>query len=316
MIERKSWEAPAEPAIQEFAEPELMKEGGSPSVLTLAEKHADLLRYIAQKEARTLELRQQLSQSERELAVLKRKWEGILGRAQPAGPPAPAQPAPTSTMGRIIKELVFVEGSPQPSTKHVQMVPMSSSNAKRPDSVSSATSSAVSEEAAPPLSSTSEHESRSSDDMSSAPPTPALVGPTSTRFPGSANRQKIVEQSSVDPNLPATGPTLHALTTAVGKKWDEITTSNAYISSSKRASILFSSLPSALGAFAAPSSPAPRGPPPKARLPRVPSFLDEDLEGNVGGVAIVPDRSPQPAPASLPLLQQSEEEDEAAAWGW
>ncbi|KAL5521735.1 hypothetical protein ACEPAF_2483 [Sanghuangporus sanghuang] len=48
--------------------------------VTLAEKHADLLRFIAQKESRCLELRSQLATEEAELLVLKRKWEQIVSR--------------------------------------------------------------------------------------------------------------------------------------------------------------------------------------------------------------------------------------------
>lgn len=48
--------------------------------LTLAEKHADLLRFIAQKEAKCMELRTQLASQEGELAQLKRKWEKIVNR--------------------------------------------------------------------------------------------------------------------------------------------------------------------------------------------------------------------------------------------
>ncbi|EMD34854.1 hypothetical protein CERSUDRAFT_117057 [Gelatoporia subvermispora B] len=48
--------------------------------LTLTEKHADLLRFIAQKESKCLELRTQLAMHEAELLQLKRKWERIVSR--------------------------------------------------------------------------------------------------------------------------------------------------------------------------------------------------------------------------------------------
>ncbi|EED79758.1 predicted protein [Postia placenta Mad-698-R] len=48
--------------------------------LTLTEKHADLLQFIAQKESKCLELRSQLAMHEAELAELKRKWERIVSR--------------------------------------------------------------------------------------------------------------------------------------------------------------------------------------------------------------------------------------------
>ncbi|CDZ98430.1 hypothetical protein [Phaffia rhodozyma] len=49
--------------------------------MTLAEKHADLLSFIAQKESRCLELREQLAQNEAELANLKKKWTTVVSRA-------------------------------------------------------------------------------------------------------------------------------------------------------------------------------------------------------------------------------------------
>ncbi|KAF7761368.1 hypothetical protein Agabi119p4_9360 [Agaricus bisporus var. burnettii] len=48
--------------------------------LTLTEKHADLLRFIAQKESKCLELKSQLAVHEAELVQLKRKWERIVNR--------------------------------------------------------------------------------------------------------------------------------------------------------------------------------------------------------------------------------------------
>ncbi|TDL24559.1 hypothetical protein BD410DRAFT_786070 [Rickenella mellea] len=48
--------------------------------LTLVEKHADLLQFIAQKEAKCLDLRSQLATHEAELLAMKRKWERIVSR--------------------------------------------------------------------------------------------------------------------------------------------------------------------------------------------------------------------------------------------
>ncbi|OBZ77724.1 hypothetical protein A0H81_02425 [Grifola frondosa] len=61
--------------------------------LTLTEKHADLLRFIAQKESKCLDLRSQLAVHEAELAQLKRKWERIVSRGMDraySAAPAPA----------------------------------------------------------------------------------------------------------------------------------------------------------------------------------------------------------------------------------
>ncbi|KAH9057946.1 hypothetical protein EDB83DRAFT_2389158 [Lactarius deliciosus] len=51
-----------------------------PPALTLAERHVDLLQFIAQKESKCLELRSQLAAHESELTDLKRKWERIVHR--------------------------------------------------------------------------------------------------------------------------------------------------------------------------------------------------------------------------------------------
>ncbi|KZT53742.1 hypothetical protein CALCODRAFT_500788 [Calocera cornea HHB12733] len=54
----------------------------NPLALTLPEKHADLLTFIAQKESRVMDLRRQLTEAEHELRGLKKKWEGIVARSQ------------------------------------------------------------------------------------------------------------------------------------------------------------------------------------------------------------------------------------------
>ncbi|KAF8552477.1 hypothetical protein OG21DRAFT_1511421 [Imleria badia] len=63
--------------------------------LTLVEKHADLLRFIAHKERKCLELRDQLALHEKELAELKRKWERIVNRGHDPLP----NPPPTAGIG-------------------------------------------------------------------------------------------------------------------------------------------------------------------------------------------------------------------------
>ncbi|KAF5334767.1 hypothetical protein D9611_012957 [Ephemerocybe angulata] len=64
--------------------------------LTSAEKHAELLHFIAQKEAKCLELRSQLSMHEEELLQLKRKWERIINRGlerENSSLPSPLSPS-------------------------------------------------------------------------------------------------------------------------------------------------------------------------------------------------------------------------------
>jgi len=77
--------------------------------LTLTEKHADLLQFIAQKEAKCLELRSQLATHEAELKDLKRKWERIVSRGvdrayTPASASVVSPPPSSAPMLEGIKE--------------------------------------------------------------------------------------------------------------------------------------------------------------------------------------------------------------------
>ena len=68
-------------------------------------RHADLLQFIAQKEAKCLELRSQLTAHEAELAQLKRKWERIVNRGIDracAGSGSSVSPNPTAAVSSII----------------------------------------------------------------------------------------------------------------------------------------------------------------------------------------------------------------------
>ncbi|KIK91942.1 hypothetical protein PAXRUDRAFT_148374, partial [Paxillus rubicundulus Ve08.2h10] len=66
--------------------------------------HADLLHFIAQKERKCLELRDQLAVHERELAELKRKWERIVNRGFASGGGGcnpPSHVAPNAGLGGV-----------------------------------------------------------------------------------------------------------------------------------------------------------------------------------------------------------------------
>ncbi|KDQ10323.1 hypothetical protein BOTBODRAFT_58224 [Botryobasidium botryosum FD-172 SS1] len=77
-------------------------------VLTLAERHADLLHFIAQKESKCLELRTQLAQHEADLLTLKKKWERIVSRAGTTTtadvPTTPGSGLPRGEMVDALKE--------------------------------------------------------------------------------------------------------------------------------------------------------------------------------------------------------------------
>ncbi|KAM5531404.1 hypothetical protein V8D89_014928 [Ganoderma adspersum] len=72
--------------------------------LTLTEKHADLLRFIAQKESKCLELRSQLAAHEAELAQLKRKWERIVSRGMDRAYSQPPT-TPSSLLTDAVKDV-------------------------------------------------------------------------------------------------------------------------------------------------------------------------------------------------------------------
>lgn len=66
-------------------------------------RHADLLRFIAQKEARCMELRAQLASQEEELEQLKRKWEKIVNRGFDRVYAANGITPPQSTPGPMLE---------------------------------------------------------------------------------------------------------------------------------------------------------------------------------------------------------------------
>ncbi|KIP09921.1 hypothetical protein PHLGIDRAFT_288456 [Phlebiopsis gigantea 11061_1 CR5-6] len=78
--------------------------------LTLTEKHADLLQFIAQKESKCLELRSQLAVHESELADLKRKWERIVSRGMDRAYASPHTPsrssAPNSASSAAVSSII------------------------------------------------------------------------------------------------------------------------------------------------------------------------------------------------------------------
>ncbi|GAA5902749.1 hypothetical protein JCM6882_004056 [Rhodosporidiobolus microsporus] len=66
---------------------------GAVAQATLVEQNADLLSFIAKKERKCLDLREELKRHESELALLKKKWENIVARSlQQQSAPAPYHP--------------------------------------------------------------------------------------------------------------------------------------------------------------------------------------------------------------------------------
>jgi len=95
--------------IAEEDSPSATAAGCERTALTLVEKHADLLQFIAQKESKCLELRSQLAVHEAELLELKRKWERIVSRGFSGGPP----PGSTAIGNRLHNAFDASDASPQ-----------------------------------------------------------------------------------------------------------------------------------------------------------------------------------------------------------
>ncbi|TBU23647.1 hypothetical protein BD311DRAFT_67953 [Dichomitus squalens] len=102
--------------------------------LTLTEKHADLLRFIAQKESKCLELRSQLAAHEAELAQLKRKWERIVSRGMDrAYSQQPTHSGSSSLLTGAVKDVsrLLAAGLSDLSTSPAPASPRLSSKANR-----------------------------------------------------------------------------------------------------------------------------------------------------------------------------------------
>jgi hypothetical protein len=101
-----------------------------PVVLTLAERYADLLQFIAQKESKCLELRSQLAVHESELLEHKRTWERIVRREFGRNIPSTSTTAAPATVlnGLVggVRALAAVTTSP-PLTPSLSRVRPSSS---------------------------------------------------------------------------------------------------------------------------------------------------------------------------------------------
>ncbi|KAF4616703.1 hypothetical protein D9613_008804 [Agrocybe pediades] len=87
--------------------------------VTLAEKHAELLHFIAQKESKCLELRSQLAVHEAELLELKRKWERIVNR----GFGKSLSPGDTNTHSTSPNGSLLLASSPSPSSSQSHTTP-------------------------------------------------------------------------------------------------------------------------------------------------------------------------------------------------
>ena len=125
------------------------------SLMDHGTRHADLLRFIAQKEAKCMELRTQLASQEDELTQLKRKWEKIVNRGfdrvyaanginppqSTSGPVLEGIKEGVQEVGRIIAAGLGDYGSPpQNSTNSVPTPPRTHSTHQSTSSVTTSSS--------------------------------------------------------------------------------------------------------------------------------------------------------------------------------
>ncbi|KAF7289986.1 hypothetical protein MIND_01373900 [Mycena indigotica] len=258
----------------------------SPAPVTLADRHKDLLEFIAQKEAKVLELRSQLAAHENELLQLKRKWERIVSRGFTSHnipsvsgvnietDSSITSPTNSGAMLDGIREGVQGVGrliaafSPTPystsesPTRHTHSTSSSTSGTSKSTRLSQSSTSSI------------EEESSCADDAEGQVLMVHDTGATPTMSPNPAfnvrrHQQHLPEQApQAEEGLfdfaVANATSIHGATPAsgwvgtVGKKWEELQRVPSVAKNTKRASLLFSDIASALqGVTVTSSSPSP-----------------------------------------------------------
>ncbi|PCH44973.1 hypothetical protein WOLCODRAFT_139355 [Wolfiporia cocos MD-104 SS10] len=331
---------------------ELMSPQPERAPLTLAEKHADLLHFIAQKESKCLELRTQLAAHEEELAQLKRKWEHIVSRgmdrAARAGPSTP----PPRTMPMTAPGLAALSRARGHCSSQSTSSASTGTTSTRSTSVrlsqSSASSLGLSEldeadEGCESKACTLTHR-RGSRDM--AAPRPSGAATKAPATPVSAKRASL--SALPPPNLPGIGALamqgpVASWMGSVGRKWGELQKDERIAKSQKRASVILSdvsqSLFSALGSptrtsdsvsvssnpFAAALSPlSPSSATASSDFHSRSLLEDDDDAGGLGSVMVPDLRSPTSSTspsfssastriASSPAKTMDQSDDE---WNW
>ncbi|KIY70877.1 hypothetical protein CYLTODRAFT_165938 [Cylindrobasidium torrendii FP15055 ss-10] len=258
--------------------------------VTLVDKHADLLHFIAQKESKCLELRSQLAVHERELLELKRKWERIVQRGfdrqqqevrtSHTASSSTSSSMTHSSMSSVSTTATSVDGSPPPSArKTIQAEP----------SPSPATASPTAPSASP----------------TSALPSPMLSTEISswisTNIPSNlTNIKKWEKRASLFGQSIAQALDYSILEPE--KKEKEVESKPKRVGSLRASTRLSSPLAAPL--VDQPPSPTPT----MARVPLVPRPTM---------AVLTPDNSPTPPPAAAPLSKTPEEEEpEDETWNW
>lgn len=234
----------------------------------LSHRHADLLRFIAQKESKCLELRQQLAQHEADLLALKRKWERIVSRGSAAGASTSSMPTPTSSNRDSIDFLAlgggFKDGVGRMFSGLGDMFPaqgQDSTSATQPAAKADARGSLSGSSVSTTLSEIEHEDEEEQDNRASIVTTPSeellvdFTSPTDKTPPTAPHppqlrpsRMTVATGHSHSPSLSSPAPLpLHSSALAnivpmVNRKWEELKGTETYVQLYSHASCL-SSLP-------------------------------------------------------------------------
>ncbi|KAG7092038.1 hypothetical protein E1B28_008419 [Marasmius oreades] len=287
--------------------------------LTLVEKHADLLQFIAQKESKCLDLRSQLAAHEAELLQLKKKWERIVERSysktHPSAAYNPESPsaslyttASLSYLDSLVTNTGKLLGLPHTPSLSVSSsttesssstdVAVASTKRRRPDDILIVTDTG----ATPLCSPNSEFEAYFGDNSTHRSnsldihPSPSDLRPRKPKPPTDPQRPPSRKRMSL-PVLPREDVWL--------KKWDALSKSPMEIP--KRASIFFSHLSQVVSVQ-----------PPTLNTnantnPTSPSLLDEAVPPISSSPALVPAFSP--SRVTTPKVDDDDDDDDDE-WNW
>ncbi|EPQ53439.1 hypothetical protein GLOTRDRAFT_116917 [Gloeophyllum trabeum ATCC 11539] len=303
--------------------------------LTLVEKHADLLHFIAQKESKCLELRSALAKEEEELVALKRKWERIVHRglqraslppSSPASPLAEGPASPALRRGHSLRESTS-------STSTYATTATTSSGSNRLSQSSASSLGEVDEDNTVTLSYPSAKTlRRRSKEHPASPNTPNTPSTASNSKPKHSKRASVSLNAGAlpPPSIPGIATLWAGSVGSVGKRWEEIQRGETFTKSQRRASTLLSDV---FAALASPSSPASSFPPPASPVPPSPlppsqlpssvsrstsgtstSLLDDDGDGVGAGLGSV--MTPDTKPAVKSVVSAGKKLEDEEEWNW
>lgn len=315
--------------------------------------HADLLRFIAQKESKCLELRQQLAQHEADLLALKRKWERIVSRGT-SGASTSSMPTPAPS-NRDSLDIMSLGGGIKDGVGRMlsglgEMFPASEVSAAKPEpSRSSLSGSSAStlyseperEEEEPDSSATTPAEellvdlaSPVDDKTPSPPPPPPVRDPSGPSQSRPRPKELSLSSSPLSPSplspppMPMHSAALASIVPMVNRKWEELKGTETLQKSQKRASMLLNDVFAALVPPPAPTPterrrasggnrPLTGSRPPTSGTP-LPSRIPSSSSGG-GGTSHQPAAKARPQPATSAKEQSAAPRDlmdDDDDWNW